>query len=178
VVSGVRSTLPHQLSAEAIREHLRRGAACARDLENWTKGAAPLIIRDYVLSAIGDKPLIGEATLPDHEWANLIEFFGRFAEKIEAALQFVRTDRGRPDNAALDDLVWSLGLIWEEFVQVPAFGLTKKRPAPYDFAKLVCRAAAPDIPEADLDRQIRTAMRSAPSRLRERRIRKSGTAVA
>ena len=165
-------TLPRQLSAAEVRENLLRGAASARDLENWTKGT-PLIIRDYVLSAIGDQPLIGERTLPNHEWANLGEFFGRFAEKVEVAVQLVRTDRGRPDNTGLNDLVWSLGLIWDEFVPDPLFGLTKKRPAPYDFVKFVCRAAAPEISEADLERQLKTALRSAAARLRKRRSSKS-----
>jgi hypothetical protein len=119
---------------------------------------------------------VGDAALPNRAWADIGDFFGKFGQIIDGTLALVRTDRGRPDNAALNDLVRSLGLIWEDFVEDPPFGLTKKPPAPYDFVRAVCRAAAPDIPLADLDSQITTAMRSAAKWLQERRSNKSAEA--
>jgi hypothetical protein len=166
-----RQTRDLRLSAEEIRRHLRRGLAGTKDLENWVK-TAPRVVRDHVLSAIGEQPLIGESPLADRSWTNLGEFFNHLATKIEAALQLVQSDRGRLGNLELNDLVWSLALIWEKYVDRPPFGLTKRRPAPLEFVRLVCRAAAPGAEQADLDREIKTAVRSARIRLGRRRDKK------
>jgi hypothetical protein len=164
---GLLYAKPRQLSAEQIRQRLTAGSELARDLANWIT-EQPLTIRDYVLSAIGSKPLVGNKTLPHHQWKDVQELCGVLADRIVASLKLVRSNLGKPGNAELNDLVWTLAGIWEEFTSLP-FSRTKKKPAPYDFVRIVVKAAASDIPDKVLDRQLITAMRSAVSRLQKRR---------
>jgi len=165
---GLRQSKHSNLSSMEVRQHLRRGLDLARDLEKWIANTPP-IVRDYVLSAMGREAKRRGSTFTEQTWPDLRERFCALQERIREALKFVKSDRGRPENAELNDLVRSLALIWEEYTN-HKFSLTKKGDhTPYAFVRMVCRVADSRIVASDFDRQLGTALRLATRRFRRAR---------
>jgi len=170
-----RGLLPNKhsnLPSKDVRGYLQRGLDLARDLEAWVTDLPP-VVRDYVLSAVGREANKLEYIVAEQKWSDLKERFHALRERLADALKLVASGRGRPENFELNDLVWSLALVWDEYTNRP-FGLTKKGVhTPYEFVRMVCRAADPRIAQADFDRQLGTALRLATRSLRRTRAERS-----
>jgi hypothetical protein len=165
---GFRDNKRFNLSSREVREYLQRGLDLARDLEIWLTDI-PSIARDYVLSAVGREANKHGREVSPQNWSDLGKRFRALRLIIDQALRLVHSDRGRPENAELNDLVLSLAQVWDEYANSP-FGLTKQGVhTPYKFVRMVSQAADPGITQADFDRQLGTALRLATRRLRRRR---------
>ena len=104
-----------QLTARQARVWLKRGTQLLNRLERWLIDVEPTVVRDYVLSgarSLAAKRRRSELMRP--MWNEKLSEIHLWQDRFNQSLLFVRTDRGKPENFPLKQLVRDLAKIWEK----------------------------------------------------------------
>jgi hypothetical protein len=159
-----------QLTAEQIRGELNSGLNLFSKLENWMMEAEGSVVRDYVLSAMGDSLRRQDQTkMPWHIWKGQVPNIREWKSWVDKALSLVQSDRGKPENFPLKQLVRDLAKIWEEYTARPFTNTQKGQQRARDFVMAICRMPEPDLTDGQIETAIRFAVRKTPGGRRGRK---------
>jgi len=167
--ASLKSATQRQLTTKQIRHELTNGHSLISRIEQWMADAEHSAVRDYVLTAIGD----GRRRRPQTEgpwrvWKTQIADLREWRSWVKAALPRVKSDRGKPENFPLKQLVRDLAKIWDDFTAKPFTGTRKSGQRPRDFVSAICRMIEPDLTGAQIETAIKYAVRKLPGTRRGR----------
>jgi hypothetical protein len=160
-----------QLTARQARKSLKRGAKLLRELEQWMLDVEPTVVRDYLLSLNRSPPRKQRRSdMLRPVWKEMLSEIRLWQKRFAQSLVFIPSDRGKPENFPLKQLVRDLAKIWEKYTVRP-FTNSKKRglQQPRDFTIAVCGAIEPDLSKSEIETAIRYAVSKMPGNRRGRK---------
>lgn len=161
-----------QLTARQARVWLKRGTQLLNRLERWLIDVEPTVVRDYVLSgarSLAAKRRRSELMRP--MWNEKLSEIHLWQDRFNQSLLFVRTDRGKPENFPLKQLVRDLAKIWEKYTALSFTNTRKGQQRPRDFVLAICQTIQPVPSKAQIETAVRHAVRKTPGRRRGRKSR-------
>jgi hypothetical protein len=174
--TGLKAAAQGQLGAERIRRELKSGHSLLSRMENWMMEVEGSVVRDYVLSAIsGNLQRQARPEMPWRVWKEQVAIVREWRSWVDQAILLVQSDRGKPENFPLKQLVRDLGKIWEEHTARPFTNTQKGQQRARDFVMAICRTPEPELTDAQIETAIRFAVRKAPGGRRGRNSRSDGT---
>jgi len=166
--ASLKSATQRQLTTKQIRHELTIGHSLISRTEKWMTDAEHSAVRDYVLTAIGDLQRRPHVEGPWRMWKTQIADLREWRSWVKAALPRVKSDRGKPENFPLKQLVRDLAKIWDDFTAKPFTGTRKDGQQPRDFVSAICRMIEPGLTNAQIETAIKYAVRKLPGTRRGR----------